>query len=55
MTKVPSKYPNKPPIKIPNVMLDYIKHMAGIKCSDHNTDSYQFMRTVKKWYKKMLF
>jgi hypothetical protein len=54
VTEVPSRYPNKPSIMKPNVVLDYTKHMGGVDRSDHYTASYQFTRT-KKWYRKMFF
>jgi hypothetical protein len=37
---MPSKYPNKFPIKKPNVVLDYTKHMGGVKRSDYYVASY---------------
>lgn len=55
MTDVPSKWPNKPPTKKPNVVLDYIKLMGGVDRSDHFISSYQFMRRTKKWYRKVFF
>jgi hypothetical protein len=53
--EVPSRYRNKPSIMKPNVVLDYTKHMGGVDRSDHDIASYQFMRRMKKWYRKMFF
>lgn len=55
MTDVASKWPNRPPTKKPDVVIDYIKHMGGVDRSDHFISSYQFMRRTKKWYRKMFF
>lgn len=55
MTLVNSKWPNKPPIRKPDVVIDYIKHMGGVDRSDHFVSSYQFMRRTRKWYRKMFF
>lgn len=55
ITNVPSKWPNKPPNAKPHVILDYIKHTAGIDRSDHFMSSYQFMQRTKKWYRKIFF
>jgi uncharacterized short protein YbdD (DUF466 family) len=30
VTEVPSKYPNKPPMKKQNMVLNYAKHMGGV-------------------------
>jgi hypothetical protein len=54
VTEVPSRYPNKPPIMKPNVVLDYTKHMGGVDHSEHHIVSYQFTR-MRKWYSKMFF
>jgi hypothetical protein len=47
VTEVPPRYPDKPPIMKPNVVLDYTKHMGGVNHSDRYIPSYQFMRTTK--------
>jgi hypothetical protein len=54
VTRVPSRYPNKPLIMEPNVVLDYTKHTGGVNSSDHYIASCQFMKT-KKRYRKMFF
>ncbi|XP_054257551.1 piggyBac transposable element-derived protein 4-like [Macrosteles quadrilineatus] len=55
MTEKPSKWPNKPPVLKPDVVLDYTKHMGGVDRADHVISSYQFMRRTKKWYRKLFF
>lgn len=55
VTNVPSKWPNKPPNAKPHVILDYIKHTAGVDRSNHFISSYQFMRRTKKWYRQIFF
>lgn len=55
MTLVNSKWPNKPPIKKTDAVIDYLKHMGGVDRSDHFVSSYQFMRRTRKWYRKMFF
>lgn len=55
MTDVPCRWPNKPPTKKPNVVINYIKNMGGVDRSDHFISSYQFMRRTKKWYRKLFF
>lgn len=55
VTNVPSKWPNKPSNAKPHVILDYIKHTAGVDRSDYFISSYQFMRRTKKWYRKIFF
>ncbi|XP_054269611.1 piggyBac transposable element-derived protein 4-like [Macrosteles quadrilineatus] len=55
MSYVNSRWPNRPPVLKPDVVIDYIKHMGGVDRSDHFVSSYQFMRRTKKWYRKMFF
>lgn len=40
MTEIPTKYPNKPPIKKPYVVLDYTRHMGEVNRSDLKITSY---------------
>lgn len=55
MSYVNSRWPNRPPVLKPDIVIDYIKHMGGVDRSDHFVSSYQFMRRTKKWYRKMFF
>jgi hypothetical protein len=55
VTEVPLRYPNKPPIMKPNMVLDYAKHTGGVNRSCNYIASYQFMRRTKKCYRKMFF
>ncbi|XP_046666454.1 piggyBac transposable element-derived protein 4-like [Homalodisca vitripennis] len=55
VTDVASRWPNKPPVTKPNVVVDYTKHMGAVDRSDHFISSYEFMRRTKKWYRKMVF
>lgn len=55
MAFVNSRWPNRPQVLKPNVVIDYVKHMGGVDRSDHFVSSYQFMRRTKKWYRKMFF
>jgi hypothetical protein len=48
VTEVSSKYPNKPSIIKPDVVLDYTKYMGVVDISDHCIASYQFMRRINK-------
>jgi hypothetical protein len=40
VAELPSKCPNKPSIKKPNVVLDYIEHVGGVNCRGHYIVSY---------------
>lgn len=55
VTECPSKWPNMPSTKKPDVVLNYTKHMGAVDRSDHFISSYQFMRRTRKWYRKMFF
>lgn len=55
VSEVPNKWPDKPPVSKPNIILDYTKNMGAVDRSDHFISSYEFMRRTKKWYRKMFF
>lgn len=55
MKNVPSKYPDKPPVKKPEAILNCEKCMVGVDRSDHVISNYQFMRQTKIWYQKLSF
>lgn len=55
MTDVPSRWPNKPAVSKPDVVINYTKHMGAVDRTDHFVSSYQFMRRTRKWYRKMFF
>jgi hypothetical protein len=37
------------------MMMDYTVRMGGVDCSGCYIASYQFMRRMKKWYRKEFF
>lgn len=55
MKDVPSKYSNTAPVKKPEVVINYTKHMGGMDRSDHMISNYQFMRRTKIWYRNLFF
>lgn len=50
MVDVARKCPDQPPVKKPNAVINYTKHMGGVDHSDLLSSCHQFMRRTKKWY-----